>query len=70
MIFADEPTAELDTMTALQVVKVFRELVEKEGVSIIMTTHDTNLMDIGDRWYEMQDGEMIRTGGREINDCM
>ncbi len=70
VIFADEPTAELDTMTALQVVKVFRELVEKEGVSIIMTTHDTNLMDIGDRWYEMQDGEMIRTGGREINDCM
>ena len=59
VIFADEPTAELDTNTGLQVVKLFKELAESEGVTIIMTTHDPGLMEIGDRVYELQDGEVI-----------
>lgn len=59
ILFADEPTAELDTNTGLQVVKIFRELVEKEGVSVVMTTHDMGLMDLADKVYELEDGEMI-----------
>lgn len=59
VLFADEPTAELDTNTGLQVVKIFKDLCEKEGVTIIMTTHDTGLMDLGDQVYELEDGEII-----------
>ena len=59
VLFADEPTAELDTNTGLQVVKIFKELCEKEGITVIMTTHDTGLMDIGDQVYELEDGEVI-----------
>jgi putative ABC transport system ATP-binding protein len=59
VIFADEPTAELDTNTGLQVVKIFRELVEKEKVTIVMTTHDVGLMDIADRVYELEDGVLV-----------
>jgi len=59
VIFADEPTGELDTLTGLQVVKIFKELTEKEGVTIVMTTHDTGLMEIGDAVYELEDGEVI-----------
>ena len=59
---ADEPTAELDTNTGLQVVKIFKELCEREGVTIVMTTHDTGLMEIGDCVYELQDGEVISHG--------
>lgn len=59
VIFADEPTAELDTQTALQVVKVFKDLIAKEGISIIMTTHDPGLFDIGDVCYEMEDGKIV-----------
>ena len=59
VIFADEPTAELDTNTGLQVVKIFRELTETEGVTFVMTTHDTGLMDLGDRVYELEGGELI-----------
>lgn len=59
LIFADEPTAELDTQTALQVIKVFKELIEKEDVSIIMTTHDAGLFDVGDVCYEMEDGQIV-----------
>ena len=59
VLFADEPTAELDTNTALTVMKIFRELTEKEGITIVMTTHDTGLMDLGDQVYELEDGELI-----------
>ncbi len=59
VVFADEPTAELDTATGLQIVKVFRELVDSEGITIIMTTHDTGLMEIADCIYELEDGEIV-----------
>ncbi len=59
IIFADEPTGELDTNTGLQVVKIFKQLTECEGVTIVMTTHDTGLMEIGDAVYELEDGEQI-----------
>lgn len=59
VIFADEPTGELDTVTGLQVVKIFKDLTEQEGVTIVMTTHDTSLMEVGDAVYELEDGEVI-----------
>lgn len=59
IIFADEPTGALDTASGLTVVKLFKELVEKEGITIIMTTHDSGLMELGDIVYEMEDGEII-----------
>lgn len=59
VLFADEPTAELDTNTGLQVMKIFKDLCRDEGVTVIMTTHDTGLMEIGDQVYELEDGEII-----------
>ena len=61
VIFADEPTAELDTNTGLQVVKIFKELVEREGNTVIMTTHDVGLMEVGDLVYELDDGRIIHS---------
>lgn len=62
VIFADEPTAELDTGMALQVMKVFRDLVEKEGVTVIMATHDPNMMELGDCVFTLEDGEIVDQG--------
>lgn len=59
IIFADEPTGELDSATAVSVVNLFKEMVAKEGVTIIMTTHDVSLMDAGDMLLELQNGELI-----------
>jgi len=59
VLFADEPTGALDTNTGLQVVKIFKDLTAAEGVTIVMTTHDTGLMEIGDAVFELQDGEVI-----------
>ncbi len=59
IIFADEPTGELDSATSLQVIGIFKELIAKEGITFVMTTHDPKLMNYGDVVYEIQDGEII-----------
>ena len=58
IIFADEPTGALDTSTGLGIISLFKQLIEKEGITIVMTTHDPNLMEFGDAVYEMEDGEL------------
>lgn len=58
VLFADEPTAELDTATSLAVIKLFKDLVEKQGVTVVMTTHDMSLMDAGDVVYTLTDGSV------------
>lgn len=59
LLLADEPTAELDSRTGLQIVKVFRTLVEEAGMTIIMTTHDPAIMEIVDQVYELEDGQIV-----------
>ena len=59
VLFADEPTAELDTNTGLQVMKIFKELTVSQGVTIVMTTHDTEIMKLGDKVYQLEDGELV-----------
>ena len=65
VVFADEPTGALDTESGLRVMQLFRNLIEKEGVTIVMTTHDPNLMELGDVVYELEDGEIIDRQIRE-----
>ena len=59
LVFADEPTAELDTHTGLQVVKLFRDLVEREGLTVVMTTHDPSMMDVADKVFTLEDGVLV-----------
>lgn len=65
VVFADEPTGALDTESGLRVMQLFRNLIEKESVTIVMTTHDPNLMELGDVVYELEDGEIIDRQIRE-----
>jgi putative ABC transport system ATP-binding protein len=58
LILADEPTAELDTKTAFRIMKVFRDLVDKEDMTIIMTTHDPAIMEVTDHVYALEDGKI------------
>ena len=66
VVFADEPTGALDTAAGLAVMELFRELVQKEGATIVMTTHDPNLMELGDEVYEIVDGEIVEHFERDI----
>jgi len=58
LLFADEPTAELDTNTGLHVVKVFFDLINDEKITVVMTTHDPALMELGNKIYTLSDGEI------------
>ena len=59
IVFADEPTAELDTHMGLQVVKLLKSLVQNQGMSVVMTTHDPGMIEIADYVYTLEDGEII-----------
>ncbi len=61
LLLADEPTAELDTKMGMQILNVFRRLVEQQGVSIIMTTHDPAIMEMVDHVYALEDGKIVET---------
>jgi len=56
IMFADEPTAELDTAMGVQVVNVFKKLISEEKLTVVMTTHDPNMMEIADLVYTLADG--------------
>jgi len=59
IIFADEPTANLDSETSDQVLEVFLDL-NKEGQTIIMVTHEPEYAAMGDRTIVMQDGKIMK----------
>ena len=59
VVFADEPTGALDTAAGFEVMRLFRELIDDEGITIVMTTHDPNLMELGDEVFELSDGIVI-----------
>ena len=59
LILADEPTAELDSAMATRVTEIFKEMTRKEGITVLMTTHDVGLMDAADMIIELENGVRI-----------
>ncbi|RAP76621.1 ABC transporter ATP-binding protein [Paenibacillus montanisoli] len=59
MLLADEPTAELDSQMAAQIMSVFQTIIRTEQVTICMTTHDPTILEVADHVYEMVDGKFI-----------
>ena len=59
LILADEPTAELDSRMGLQIIKIFKDLVRTEGMTIVITTHDPAIMEIVDQVYALEDGQIV-----------
>lgn len=66
VVFADEPTGALDTASGMAAMMLFRKLAEEEGTAVIMTTHDPNLMELGDMVYEMADGCVSHVAASEV----
>lgn len=59
IIFADEPTAELDSVMAARVTETFQKMSAEEGITVLMTTHDVGLMGAADMIIELENGERI-----------
>ena len=59
LVLADEPTANLDSTSAGQLMDLFRELNENHGVTFLIATHDERVMRRARRLIRMQDGRVI-----------
>ncbi|HEX5177283.1 MAG TPA: hypothetical protein VFV83_09655 [Chthoniobacteraceae bacterium] len=62
IIFADEPTGNLDSKTGATILDLFREL-SQQGRTIVLVTHDGNIADQTPRRIEICDGHIIEGGG-------
>jgi ABC-type lipoprotein export system ATPase subunit len=58
LILADEPTGELDSTTALEILRSFRQMVDLEGVTMVVASHDGLVDRFADRIWQMNDGQI------------
>ncbi|WP_051970290.1 ABC transporter ATP-binding protein [Kitasatospora azatica] len=59
LIIADEPTGQLDSETGRSVMELLRAVVRSEGVTVLVATHDQQLMELADRVVELRDGHIV-----------
>lgn len=59
LILADEPTGELDSNTGRQIMALFRYIVIKEGITILMATHDPMIEEYAHVIFELNDGQVV-----------
>lgn len=59
ILFADEPTGNLDSKTERIVIDLLKNLAEKYGTSILMVTHNEDLVKDADRVIRLEDGEIV-----------
>lgn len=67
IIFADEPTGNLDSRTTMEVLKLMQKIVREQNQTLVMVTHDNNLASYADRRIRIVDGKIvgIEEGGRD-----
>lgn len=58
IVFADEPTANLDTKTATHLLELFKELNEKKGITFLFSSHDPKVLKVARRIIEVADGHI------------
>ena len=59
LILADEPTGNLDSKTAGEIMSMFRDLNAKSGITIILVTHEPEIAEFGSRIIKMKDGRIL-----------
>ena len=64
VLFADEPTGNLDSTTSGEILNLLRTMVTTHGQTMVMVTHDANAAAMADRVLFLADGEIVRDQGR------
>ena len=59
LLLADEPTGALDTKSGRQIMEIFRQL-SREGMTIVMITHEAAIARQADKIYRILDGELYK----------
>ena len=60
IIFADEPTGNLDSKTTMEILKLMRRIVQEQQQTLIMVTHDNHLASYADRLFHIVDGKIFK----------
>ena len=67
IIFADEPTGNLDSHTSREVMELMRQVVCEQKKTLVMVTHDNGLASYADRVFHISDGKIVKIeGGNEV----
>ncbi|MEU4192478.1 ABC transporter ATP-binding protein [Kribbella sp. NPDC026611] len=64
VVFADEPTGNLDSRTSAEILALMRSSVEEYGQTLVMVTHDAKAAAMADRILYLADGEIVKETGR------
>jgi len=67
LIFADEPTGALDPVTSREVLGMFKDLHQNEGVSFFIVTHSKEVASFANRSLELRDGRFVAEHGDNID---
>jgi len=59
IVFADEPTGNLDTATGDAIMEIVNRLHREQGMTLLMVTHEPELAKTAERVIRMQDGEVL-----------
>jgi len=70
LVLADEPTANLDSNNAVQLIKLFLELNQKLGITFVIATHDVRVMSYCRRMISMVDGKIVNDVLQPLNDSL
>jgi putative ABC transport system ATP-binding protein len=65
LILADEPTGNLDTATSKEVMALFTELNERDGITIVLVTHEPDIAAYAHRLVRLTDGRVVYDGPME-----
>ena len=60
IIFADEPTGNLDSKTTMEILKLMRRIVREQEQTLVMVTHDNHLASYADRQFHIVDGKIFK----------
>lgn len=60
IIFADEPTGNLDSHTSAEVLELMRKVVQEKNQTMVMVTHDNHLAGFADRIFHIIDGKIVK----------
>jgi putative ABC transport system ATP-binding protein len=59
IIFADEPTGNLDSKTSAEVMELIKKIIREKNQTLVMVTHDDHLASFADRIFRISDGKII-----------
>lgn len=69
IIFADEPTGNLDSHTSEEVMKLMQQVVRQQKKTLVMVTHDNHLATYADRVFHISDGKIIKIENHRKNEA-